>query len=64
MLHDIHGGSWVYESTAPQVYVRRRVQVRHVVGELAVLHSGPKPGTRVVTDGAAELFGAELGTGK
>lgn len=64
VLHDIHGGSWVYESTAPQVYVRRRVQVRHVVGELAVLHSGPKPGTRVVTDGAAELFGAELGTGK
>ncbi|MFO0758029.1 MAG: efflux RND transporter periplasmic adaptor subunit [Byssovorax sp.] len=64
VLHDIHGGSWVYERTAPQVYARRRVQVRHVTDDLAVLARGPKPGAEVVTDGAAELFGAELGTGK
>ncbi|MEO7330616.1 MAG: efflux RND transporter periplasmic adaptor subunit, partial [Minicystis sp.] len=64
VLHDIHGGSWVYENSAAHVYVRRRVQVRHVVGAQAVLASGPKPGTLVVTDGAAELFGTEFGTGK
>lgn len=64
VLHDIHGGSWVYENSAPHVYTRRRVQVRHVIGEQAVLASGPKVDVLVVTDGAAELFGTELGTGK
>lgn len=64
VLHDINGGAWVYENTAPRTYVRRRVQVRHVAGGVAVLASGPKPGAKVVTDGAAELFGAEFGIGK
>ena len=64
VIHDVHGGTWVYEQTEPRKYVRRRVLVRHVVGELAVLADGPKPGTRVVTEGAAELFGVEVGFAK
>lgn len=64
VVHDIHGGSWVYEVKAEHVYVRKRVQVRHVAGDLAVLASGPKVGTLVVREGAAELFGTEMGTGK
>lgn len=64
VVHDIYGGAWVYESTAPHVFTRRRVQVRHVSGELAVLATGPKVGASVVREGAAELFGTELGTGK
>jgi RND family efflux transporter MFP subunit len=64
VLHDINGGTWVYESTAPQQYVRRRVEVRRVVGSLAVLARGPAVGAKVVTDGAAEIFGTEFGTGK
>jgi hypothetical protein len=64
VLHDIHGGQWVYENTAPQTFVRRRVQVERVVGTDAVLASGPAIGTKVVTDGAAELFGTEFGIGK
>ncbi len=64
VLHDIQGGQWVYESTGPQVFVRRRVQVARVAGAEAVLASGPKPGAKVVTDGAAELFGTEFGAGK
>lgn len=63
VLHDIHGGTWVYEATAPQTFVRRRVHVRHVSDSVAVLASGPKPGTRVVTDGALELFATEFGFG-
>jgi hypothetical protein len=36
--------------------------VDRTVGDLAVLASGKlKPGAKVVTDGAAELFGAEFG---
>jgi membrane fusion protein, heavy metal efflux system len=64
VLHDIHGGTWVYEALGGQKFVRRRVQVRYIVGETAVLASGPPPGTRVVAVGAAELFGTEVGFGK
>ncbi len=63
ILHDIHGGTWVYEAAGHQ-YTRRRVEVRFVAGDLAVLARGPSPGTPVVTDGAAEIFGTEFGPGK
>lgn len=61
---DLHGGTWVYEAVEELRFVRRRVQVRRVAGDLAVLESGPKPGAKIVTGGAAELAGAELGLGK
>jgi len=64
ILHDIYGGTWVYVNTAAHVYARQRVEVRHLAGHLAVLSRGPVPGTRVVTSGAAELFGTEFATGK
>ncbi|HKQ75099.1 MAG TPA: efflux RND transporter periplasmic adaptor subunit [Blastocatellia bacterium] len=64
VLHDTNGGAWVYENTGPQVYARRRVEVRRVVSSLAVLARGPAVGAKVVTAGAAELFGTEFGTGK
>jgi RND family efflux transporter MFP subunit len=64
VIHDIHGGVWVYENIAPQQYARRRVEVRRVVNSLAVLARGPAVGAKIVTAGAAELFGAEFGTGK
>ncbi|MGH9839411.1 MAG: efflux RND transporter periplasmic adaptor subunit [Blastocatellia bacterium] len=64
ILYDTGGGAWVYENTAPQQYVRRRVEVRRVVDSLAVLARGPAVGAKVVTAGAAEIFGAEFGTGK
>jgi Tfp pilus assembly protein PilX len=64
VVHDIHGGAWVYEQLGPQTYAHRRVQVRAVVGKDAVLESGPAPGAKVVTVGVAELFGTEFGVGK
>jgi RND family efflux transporter MFP subunit len=64
LLHDIHGGSWVYERVAPRVYARRRVDVRTTVDGAAVLARGPAPGAMVVTTGAAELYGVEFGSGK
>lgn len=64
VLHDIHGGTWVYENTAPQQYVRRRVEIRRVVNSRAVLARGPSTGAKIVTTGAAEIFGTEFGTGK
>ena len=64
VVYDIHGGGWVYEKTGSQTYARRRVVVRYVTGNDAVLASGPPPGTPVVTAGSAELFGTETGFSK
>lgn len=64
VLHDIHGGQWVYEQKAPHTYHRRRIQIARLSGSEAVLSSGPPAGTKVVTDGSAELFGTEFMTGK
>jgi RND family efflux transporter MFP subunit len=63
VLHDIHGGTWVYETPSPGMFVRRRVELARVVEDLAVLRRGPPAGTSVVTVGAAELFGTEFGVG-
>ncbi len=64
VLHDIQGGQWVYVQTGEHTYARRRVQVARLAGVDAVLASGPPVGSKVVTDGAAELFGTEFVTGK
>jgi RND family efflux transporter MFP subunit len=64
VVFDINGGAWVYENVAPHAYARRRVQVRHVVDSLAVLAGGLQPGAPILTQGAAELFGYEMGFAK
>lgn len=64
VVHDVSGGAWVYENTAPHQYVRRRIQVARVVDGQAVLSSGPAVGTSIVTQGVAEIWGREMGFGK
>lgn len=64
LIVDIHGGVWVYVQTAPHVFARRRVEVRDITAGVAVLTRGVDTGNMVVTDGAAELYGIEFGTGK
>ena len=64
VLHDIHGGQWVYAQTAGHAYTRKRIQVARLARSDAVLASGPPAGTKIVTDGSAELFGTEFMTGK
>ena len=64
IVYDMYGGAWIYENTEPQKYVRRRVEVLYVLDGLAVLSRGPATGAKVVSAGAAELFGTEFGVGK
>lgn len=64
VLHDVYGGTWIYEQTAPLTYVRRRVQVRQVVDAMAILEDGPPAGAKIVTAGVMELFGTEFGFAK
>ena len=61
---DIHGGAWVYERTGDRIYSRKRVVVRHVTDNIAVLDSGPAIGSIIVSVGAAELFGTDAGFSK
>ena len=63
LIRDALGGLWVYENIAPHAYSRRRVFVDRVVGDLAALSGGLKPGTRSSAEGGAELYGAEFGDG-
>jgi len=63
VLYDISGGTWVYEDRGDGSYTRRRIEVARHAGDLAVVARGIEPGTKVVTAGAAELFGTEFGAG-
>jgi hypothetical protein len=63
VIYDKDGNTWVYVSDGPRSYQRDAVKVAHVDGDSAVLSSGPPAGAKVVTVGAQELLGAELGVG-
>jgi membrane fusion protein, heavy metal efflux system len=63
VMYDISGGTWVYEDRGGGVYARRRIEIARHAGNLVVIARGIEPGTRVVTAGAAELFGTEFGAG-
>jgi RND family efflux transporter MFP subunit len=63
VLYDIHGDTWVYEDLGGNAYARRRVQIARHAGDRAVIARGINEGAKVVTDGAAELFGTEFGAG-
>ena len=64
VLYDVHGKTWVYTSPTPRTYVRHRISVDYIDGDLAVLSDGPPAGTKVVTVGSYLLFGVETGIGK
>jgi multidrug efflux pump subunit AcrA (membrane-fusion protein) len=64
VVYDIHGATWVYEDLGEGAYARGRVEIARHVGDRVVVSRGLAPGTRVVTVGAAELFGTEFGAGK
>ena len=60
VYYDAKGAAWVYVSTRPLKFERRRVTVERVIGDLAILSDGPPAGMPVVTVGAALLYGAEI----
>jgi RND family efflux transporter MFP subunit len=63
VLYDISGGTWVYEDRGGGTFARRRIEVARYSGNVALVTRGIDSGTRVVTAGAAELFGTEFGAG-
>jgi hypothetical protein len=63
ILYDKKGATWAYTNPEGLVFVRAEVTVDRVAQGVAYLDEGPDPGTKVVTVGAAELWGVETGVG-
>jgi hypothetical protein len=64
VLYDESGDTWTFTSPQPLTYLRQHIQIDRIEGDKAVLSEGPAVGTTVVTVGAAELLGTELGVGE
>lgn len=60
VLYDTEGATWTYTSPESLVFVRNRIEVEYIEGDLAILSEGPPTGSAVVTVGAQELYGSEL----
>jgi hypothetical protein len=63
VLYDELGTTWVFTNPEGLEYTRAEIVVDDIAGDDAHLSSGPPVGTKVVTVGVAELFGAEKGVG-
>ena len=62
LVYDKKGKPWVFTVIGPLTYVRAPVSIEEVQEDnLMILSSGPPAGTQVVTVGAIELWGTELG---
>jgi hypothetical protein len=63
VVYDASGKTWTYVNDSPLTYKRAEITVDEIDGDTARLSAGPPSGTMVVTIGAAELYGAEIGVG-
>ena len=61
LIYDKTGKSWVFTEVGPLTFQRVAVTVDEVKGPLVMLSAGPPAGTQVVTVGATQVWGAELG---
>jgi hypothetical protein len=60
LIYDPEGKTYVYTSPKPLEYLRAEVKVDRIEGDRVLVSRGPPAGTRVVTVGAAEVYGTEL----
>ena len=63
LIYDPQGNTWIYTSPQPRTFVRHKVEVDYIEGDLVVLNDGPPVGTVVASVAVAELYGAEFGLG-
>jgi hypothetical protein len=61
VVYEADGSSWVFVRTEPSTYRRAAIAISGITGDQVALASGPPAGTEVVTVGAAELVGVEIG---
>lgn len=58
------GQTWTYVNDKPLIFMRHRITVDHIEGNVAILSAGPPVGTKVATVGIAELYGTETDVGE
>jgi len=63
LIYDTQGQTWVYTSPQARTFVRSKVDIDYIEGDLAVLNDGPPTGTVVASVAVAELYGAEFKVG-
>lgn len=63
VLYDPNGKTWAFANVKGLTFERKSIIVAKIVGDVASLTKGPDEGTDVVTLGAAQLYGAEIGVG-
>jgi outer membrane receptor for ferric coprogen and ferric-rhodotorulic acid len=63
LIYDAQGQTWIYTSPSARTFVRHKVEVDHIEGDVAVLKDGPPMGTVVASVGVAELYGTEFKVG-
>jgi len=63
LIYDPQGRTWVYTSPQPGTFLRHRVDVDYIEGDLVALKDGPPKGTVIASVGVAELYGTEFGVG-
>jgi hypothetical protein len=63
VLYDADGATWTFVSLEPNVYMRQSITIDHIDGDVAYLTAGPDVGAKIVSIGANELYGAEIGVG-
>ena len=63
LIYDLHGNAWVYKSPEPRTFVRHKLDIHRIEGDLIYLNDGPQVGTVVASVGAAELYGTEFAVG-
>lgn len=63
LIYDPKGQTWIYTSPQPRTFVRQKVSVDYIEGNVAVLKGGPPVGTVVASMGVAELYGTEFKVG-
>ncbi|HEY0508306.1 MAG TPA: efflux RND transporter permease subunit [Blastococcus sp.] len=61
VVYDNNGAAWAFVRIDERTYQRAPITVADIVGDEALLSSGPPEGAEVVTVGAAELVGVEAG---
>jgi hypothetical protein len=75
LFYDYKGYEWVYTNPEPRVFVRSKVSVDYIDGEVdtnmeswdrarkmvVYLKEGPEVGTAIVTVGASAMYGEETG---
>ena len=61
VVYDIYGGSWVYMQQSKNSYERKRVFLDHISDRQAIINEGPAENSKIVINGALELFAVETG---